>query len=92
MGIYSNNKIYGIKWYKLTDKKTIDIFEFKSMLPLVKEEINNIKTNYALIDPLEKDNYVFLIYKSFTSTLDCPPVNFYDWKNTTSDFVENLFR
>ncbi len=90
MGLYTNNKIYGIKWFRLVNQKIVNTYEFKSMLPLVEEDIMNIKTNYVSIDPLEKDNYIFLIYKSFTSTLDFPPVNFYDWEKTNSEFVDNL--
>ena len=96
MGIYSDNKIYGIKWtktdFELNKEITVDVYEFKSNKELTKLEIEEIKNNFDKIDLLEMSNYTFLVYKSFTSTLDFQPFTYNTWNLITVNDLNNLFK
>ena len=96
MGIYWDNKIYGIRWYKVdehTDNFCL-IYEYKSSHELKTEEINEIKQNFELINQNELSRYQFYLYQQVSISLEpnlepCMMWNKTDLKYLTSYLKTN---
>lgn len=93
MGIYWDNKIYGIRWCKLDkdNESYCVMYEYKSNQELKIEDFNEIKPNFDLIDKNELDNYIFDVYNQASSTLEPNSMPYMMWNKINFDFLKSLF-
>lgn len=95
MGIYYDNKIYGVGW-ELYDEDEINIvrhFEKKYENEMTMEQIQECKVEYDKFTDIEKENSKFYVIVSFSSTYEINndkyyvPYRFY--KNRLEQFFLN---
>lgn len=90
MGIYSSDKIFGIRIYKFNEEEMSEtLYEAKY------EEImsySQMKEAYLFYNQLnDKTNIFFKFYTECSSTLDKYKTNFYDWSPMTlSEFTDKF--
>lgn len=68
MDIYSDNSIYGIKWYMYDSDNIIKSFEKIYNNKMTSEQIKEVKEEYNKLTDFELYNMIFSIYISCSST------------------------
>lgn len=93
MGIYWNDKIYGITWYHKDEslEQISKIYEYKSKSELKPHEILEIKNNYQMIDNSNYSYYVFKICVEASTTYEIDSKPFLMWLPTDTNFLNDFF-
>ena len=89
MGIYWDNKIYGIIWYKVDELEYSFclIYKYKSNQEL---NSNEIKQNFELINHNELSKYQFYLYNQASATLEPNSEPFMLWNNVDVDNLKTI--
>jgi hypothetical protein len=95
MEIYWDNKIYGIRWYKVDELEDSFclIYEYKSNQELNSneiKEIKEIKQNFELINHNELSKYQFYLYNQASPTLEPNSEPFMLWNKVDVDNLKTV--